>query len=85
VPREKPAPAEERPQRPPFWIADAALPVGDEMGTEFTPPRAFNPGDRVPPEHVQQYGWQPYVHAPEGDWAEPPPAEQAATPGGDKE
>jgi hypothetical protein len=60
---------------PPFYIADVPLPVAGEMGAEALPPRAFNPGDHVPAEHVARFGWQSYVHAPEGDWtpaAEPP-------------
>jgi hypothetical protein len=74
----KPEPDSNTPQAPPFWIADLPLPVGPEMGAEAMPVRAFNPGDRVPAEHVERYGWQPYVHAPDGDWAVPAPAEPAA-------
>lgn len=64
---------------PPFWIADRELPVGAEMGAEAMPVRAFSPGDQVPPGHVEQYGWRPYVHAPPGDWPPPEPAPQTAT------
>jgi len=51
-------------QPPPFWIADRPLPVAGEMGLEAMHARAFNEGDRVPHEHVEQYGWQDHVHAP---------------------
>jgi hypothetical protein len=61
------------PPAPPFWIADVALPVADEMGSESMPARAFNPGDRVPAEHVERFGWQAHVHAPPGDWQPPDP------------
>lgn len=76
-------------QHPPFWIADRVLPVGTEMGAGYA--RAFSPGDRVPVEHVEKYGWQDYVSAPEGDWPTPEIPEQAeptsaaATPGGTPE
>jgi hypothetical protein len=54
-------------QHPPFWIADRVLPVGSEMG-DGMPARAFSPGDRVPAEHVDRFGWQEFVSAPDGDW-----------------
>lgn len=41
---------------PPYYIADEALFI------DFA--RAFNPGDRVPVEHVDRYGWHDVVHAP---------------------
>lgn len=80
-------PAEAEPEiRPPFWIADVPLPVGTEMGGESLGARAFNPGDHVSPEHVQQYGWEQYVHAPDGDWTvTPEPDDEAGSSGTDKE
>jgi hypothetical protein len=36
------------------------------------PVRAFNPGDRVPSEHVDRFGWHALVDLPE--WATAPPA-----------
>jgi hypothetical protein len=57
---------------PPFYIAAERLPVGTEMGNAVAGVAAFQPGDRVPAEHVERYGWQAHVRAP-GD--EPPPQE----------
>ena len=54
---------------PPFYVADVPLPVGSEMGDGG--PRAFNPGDPVSVEHVEQFGWRDYVSEPEGDWSQP--------------
>jgi hypothetical protein len=78
------------PLEPPFWVALVPLPVGTEMGGEAMHARAFNPGDRVPPDHVERFGWQQYVEAPPGDWAQPaapPPddSDQAGTAAPDKE
>lgn len=56
-----PAPAE-----PPYYIATAPLFIGDQFG------RAFNPGDRVPAQHVATYGWQNLVRPPDG-WEPAPP------------
>lgn len=57
--------APELPEQP-WYIAQVPLPVGAEMGaTAALPARAFNPGDRVPAEHVQRFGWHAYVAAPE--------------------
>ncbi|MGV9779852.1 hypothetical protein, partial [Streptosporangium sp. NPDC003464] len=42
---------------PPYYIADAPLFI------DFA--RAFNPGDRVPVEYVDRYGWRDQVHAPQ--------------------
>ena len=79
-PAPEPAPP---PPPPPFYVADVPLPVADEMGGETIPARAFNPGDRVPPGHVEKFGWADYVHdpfAPEPEDGEPP-AEDAAEDG----
>jgi hypothetical protein len=80
--RRAPEPAPE-PAPPPFWVADRPLPVADEMGGETVPARAFNPGDRVPHEHVERYGWADYVHdpfAPEPEDGEAPADESAGEP-----
>jgi hypothetical protein len=75
----------EVPVCPPFWIADVPLPVSTEMGNGAIV-RAFNPGDLVPVDHVERYGWQQYVHAPDGDWPPPDPGpDQAAEPSGAKQ
>lgn len=78
--RKQAAPAE---QRPPFWVASVPLPVGDEMGSGA--PRAFNPGDRVPPGHVEQFGWQEHVELPPGDWTVTPAADDKPGSAGKKE
>jgi len=44
---------------PPYYIATRPLFVGDQFS------RAFNPGDRVPVEHVTQFGWDDMVRRPE--------------------
>jgi len=60
-----PKPQAGKPAPPAFWIADRPLPVAGEMGAEAMHARAFNEGDRVPHEHVERYGWQDHVHAPD--------------------
>lgn len=75
--RAQQAPEPEPVVAPPFWVADRPLPVGTEMGDAALPARAFNPGDRVPVEHVDRYGWREYVHAPDGDWPPPEPAPES--------
>jgi hypothetical protein len=81
---EQEAPEELEPV-PPFWIADVPLPVGAEMGGAAMPVRAFNPGDRVPADHVDRYGWRPYVSPPPGDWPPPVSPPESGTAGSDKE
>ena len=49
---------------PSHYLAARSLPVGSEMGSETLPVAAFQPGDQVPAEHVEQFGWAPYVTAP---------------------
>lgn len=57
------------PAAPPYYIAEKPLFIG-KFG------RAFNPGDMVPVEHVEQYGWQGKVRLPDGYTApEPAPSE----------
>ncbi|MFB4275729.1 hypothetical protein ACBJ59_10590 [Nonomuraea sp. MTCD27] len=46
---------------PPYYIATAPLFIG---GSQFA--RAFNPGDHVPPGHVDEHGWHDQVRAPDG-------------------
>lgn len=54
-PTSKPAPT------PPYYIATKPLCIG---GNPFA--RAHQPGDRVPVEHVELYGWRDGVRAPDG-------------------
>ncbi|MER7131257.1 hypothetical protein [Streptosporangium saharense] len=61
-----PPPAEEPPA--PYYIAVEPLFVGDQFS------RAFNPGDRVPREHVEAYGWADKVRLPDS------PEQQPAAP-----
>ncbi|MER7500442.1 hypothetical protein AB0L05_27670 [Nonomuraea pusilla] len=73
------------PPAPPYYIATAPLFIGDQFS------RAFNPGDRVPVEHVDRFGWHDKVRAPEGYAAptskttepETPDSGQATTEGKD--
>jgi hypothetical protein len=59
---------------PPYYIATEPLFVGDQ----FT--RAFNPGDRVPPDHVDRYGWADKVRRPDEPHPRPgTPADQPET------
>ncbi|GAA3027231.1 hypothetical protein [Streptosporangium longisporum] len=44
---------------PPYYIAARALFVDNQFG------RAFNPGDRVPAEHVERFGWTDHVVRPD--------------------
>lgn len=64
----KPSPAPAS-AAPPYYIAEQPLYIGGQFG------RAFNPGDRVPVEHVQQYGWQDKVRLPDGYAPDQPPSE----------
>lgn len=59
---------------PQFYIADRPLPVGTEMGGEAAPVKAFDTGDRVPPDFVDRFGWADYVHDPSA----PAPAQSSA-------
>lgn len=52
----KPTPA----APPPYYIATRPLFIGGQFG------RAHNPGDRVPAEHVERYGWHDGVRPPDG-------------------
>jgi hypothetical protein len=63
------------PDPPAYYVAARALPVGTEMGAATLPVVAFQPGDRVPAEHVERYGWQAYVRAPDDP---PPPAAEGS-------
>lgn len=71
----KPSPAT-APVAPPYYIATAPLYIGGKFG------RAFNPGDRVPPEHVEQYGWQAKVRLPDGYTPDQPQGEPETPDGG---
>jgi hypothetical protein len=44
---------------PPYYIADEPLFIEHV--------RAHNPGDQVPVDHVERYGWADLVHAPDDD------------------
>lgn len=61
----KPKPAEQA--APPYYIATAPLFID---GNQFA--RAHNPGDRVPVDHVDRYGWADKVRPPDG-YAQPAP------------
>jgi hypothetical protein len=66
APAEQPAPA--------YYIADEPLFIGIA--------RAHNPGDLVPADHVERYGWRDKVHPPESPTTEPVTASgQAPTEG----
>jgi hypothetical protein len=70
--------AEKGPATPPYFIAEQPLFLG---GNQFA--RAFNPGDRVPASHVDEYGWHDLVRAPEGyDAPEKPSNDKPETPEG---
>lgn len=63
---------------PPYYIAEQPLFIG---GSQFA--RAFNPGDRVPADHVEEHGWHDLVSAPEGyDAPEKPSNDKPETPEG---
>lgn len=51
---------------PPYYIATEPLFIG---GDPFS--RAHNPGDRVPADHVEQYGWADKVRHPDQPSNEP--------------
>ncbi|GAA2990814.1 hypothetical protein [Streptosporangium longisporum] len=59
-------PAKDETSAPPYYIATRPLFIGGQFG------RAFNAGDRVPPSHVETYGWADHVRRP--DESEQPPA-----------
>jgi hypothetical protein len=66
------APAAEPAAPPaPYRIANEALFIYDPDSGAL-PARAFNEGDRVPIETVENYGWHDLTHDPE--WASAPPA-----------
>lgn len=44
---------------PPYYIATRPLFIDNQFS------RAFNPGDRVPVDHVAQFGWDAMVRRPE--------------------
>lgn len=56
---------------PPYYIAVEPLFID---GNQFN--RAHNPGDRVPADHVETYGWADKVRPPE-----PPKTEPETEPG----
>jgi hypothetical protein len=62
-------------QPPPYYIATRPLFLGDQ----FT--RAFNPGDQVPVEHVETYGWHDLVRRPDQPAPEQPQSEPETTTG----
>ncbi|NUW45543.1 hypothetical protein [Nonomuraea rhodomycinica] len=68
-----PAPA---PAAPPYYIAERPLYIGGQFG------RAFNPGDQVPVEHVEKYGWQTKVRLPDGYAAPDQPQSEPETENG---
>ena len=52
--------AEDRTSKaPPYYIATQPLFLGDQFS------RAHNPGDRVPADHVEAYGWANKVRHPD--------------------
>lgn len=61
--REEPKPEQQPEQQAPpaYYIALEPLFVGGQFG------RAHNPGDRVPVEHVDRYGWADKVRRPDED------------------
>lgn len=74
------------PATPPYYVAEQPLFIGDQFS------RAFNPGDQVPVDHVEKYGWHDKVRVPEGyaaptanstDEPESPDSGQATTEGKD--
>ncbi|WP_188188053.1 hypothetical protein [Nonomuraea sp. SYSU D8015] len=68
---------EQAPATPPYYIAEQPLFIGDQFS------RAFNPGDHVPPGHVEQYGWHDLVRAPDGyDAPEKPSNDEPETADG---
>lgn len=79
APRIRPGDKAAAPQAPPYYIATEALFIG---GSQFA--RAFNPGDHVPPGHVEEHGWHALVRAPEGYESQPavkPPSEPETAEG----
>jgi hypothetical protein len=59
---------------PPYYIAEQPLYIGGQFG------RAHNPGDRVPPEHVERYDWAALVRPPDGYNAPPAPNQPTSEP-----
>lgn len=59
------------PEGVPYAIAREPLYIVNPEAAA-APARAFNPGDRVPAELVEQFGWHDLVQIPE--WATAPPA-----------
>ncbi|MFI7449540.1 hypothetical protein ACIBQX_18735 [Nonomuraea sp. NPDC049714] len=68
-----PTTAAQAPAAPPYYIATRPLFIG---GSQFN--RAHNVGDRVPPDHVEEYGWHAGVRLPDG--YEPPPSNPTPEP-----
>lgn len=56
-------------QAPPYFIAAEPLFID---GNQFN--RAHNPGDRVPADHVEKYGWADKVRHPNDDAPQQSPA-----------
>lgn len=68
----------------PYRIADDDLFIyHPESGA--LPARAFNAGDRVPADMVDNYGWQDLTHPPEWATAPPAPAPTGPAKGGSEE
>lgn len=65
-------PKQEREAPPAYYIAEEPLFIGGQFG------RAFNPGDRVPVEHVEHYGWADKVRRSDAPQNEPE-TDQATT------
>jgi hypothetical protein len=61
---------QETPPRPPYYIATEPLFLDNQFS------RAHNPGDMVPADHVEQYGWAGKVRPPDGYATAEEPADQ---------
>lgn len=70
------AAAKTAPAAPPYYIAERPLFIGDQFS------RAHNPGDRVPAEHVEKYGWHAGVRPPDGYPASDQPPSEPETSSG---
>jgi hypothetical protein len=64
------------PAPPPYYIAEQPLFIGGQFG------RAHNPGDRVPPDSVDTYGWHHLVRPPDGYTAPEQTQSEPETPDG---
>ena len=75
--RRDPKAAEQPQDIPPYYIAVEPLYIG---GSQFA--RAHSPGDRVPVDHVETYGWQDSVRLPDGYAAPDQPQSEPETSSG---